>query len=309
MPTEVGNYTYDYADGDLTVATLVAKPRKIYPVDGDSTIFFIEEDYMQFIDYYEPLAPNSVHQTLPNVFYNKDTPIQDVGNGIGRFTRSWVLLPGYDSTGNKTSFATIEYGSTVWTVPGMTNTVTGSMLWNNVNSGVVSGENHVMVTAATHDIAVGDWVTVHYRWNDPVSKEQIGGSELRKALAGTSGTTVVVQKLIGTNTVTILAVHKVSVSQPPRQETVGCKIVKDYWLPGVNPPTFEAIPIIQAFSIIEAATGGKSEYLSATSAPTLSEYQTAMAAGQWLCAESSVLRRWMNSNIIERSTMYVRYML
>jgi len=308
MPQTVGNYTYTVVDGDMTVPNLVSKPRKTFPIESDSSVYVLEEDYMQFIEYYEPLQPSAVHPDLPNVYFAKDSDIRDIGNGVGAWTRTWMLLPGYDENGKKTSYVNSSYESFVFTVPGITTAATLFIL-NPVASHTHSGGNLVLTTSPAHDIEVGKGVVVSYVVADPINNIQFPRQAFRMALAGTSGTTVVVKDIRDINEITPTEVHRASTNAEPYQKTVASRVDTDYWLPGVNINSMESISIVQQFEIIDQATGNRTEYLSETTTPTIDEYRQFIEDDKWLVAESSVIRRFKGSEILERSTRYVKYTL
>lgn len=311
MPT-INNYNYAFFDwgSDPNEAKLTGKPRKIFPVDGDSTIYILEEDYTQLIEAYAPLAPATRHDTYLNVFFSKDTPIRDIGNGLGAYTRTWVSLPGYDETGTKTSYVSVDWTSYVMQVPGIANSPTGSVTLNTVVSGYNSNGIYIATTQAAHGIVANDFIKFDYYIYDPISKGKLLRSVYRVAKAGTAGSTVNMAAISDINTIFPLAIYKTSQYVLPYPKVVAAKIVKDYWLVGVGGLTAnEDIPLIDQFTITDLTTGAKSDYLGTLTIPTLAAYVANIDAGEWLCVESSTLERWQNSPIMERRTKYVKYQL
>lgn len=310
MPIVINDYEYDTVTGvDLTVPNIVGKPRPIYPVEQDPSIFIQEEDYMVFIDYYEPLRPAERHLDTANLFYTKDSPIQDIGNGVGRFTRTWSVLPGLDATGKKLSYVRSEYESYVMTVPGI-DTDQDAFTPYSVTSAVLSGGNHVITTSPAHDIAVGKGAQIWYTVQDPISKQSYRRVAYKVALSGTSGTTLVVSEIKDINTISVAIAQRGNTYQPPYQKVVMSRVDYDYWLPGVNVDSVDEIPILDQFSITDNTTGARTEFLRETTTPSIDTFFGNIEDGDWLVVEGSILRRWtLNTSIYERATRYVKYQL
>lgn len=315
MPQTIGDYSYTVVDGDMTVPNLVSKPRKIFPVESDSSIYILEEDYMQFIDYYEPLVPSTRHETKANLYFVKDTPIRDAGNGVGAWTRTWTVLPGYDETGKKLSYVNSDFESYVFSVPGIT-TTQGLFLLNWIINTSYSGDNMIFTTGdpgsgnpVNHDIVAGKGAGVGYWVSDPINNFRYWRWATKMALDGTAGSTLVIKKIKDIGTIQPVYCQRAFSNSEPYQKTVASRVDRDYWLPGVNIDSAEEIPIVQEFQILDLATGNRTEYLSETTSPTIDEYRQLIEDDAWLVAEPSVLRRWNGSEIIERTTRYVKYTL
>jgi hypothetical protein len=294
-------------DGDFTIAQLVAKPRRIYPLESDSSVYVLEEDYMVFIDYYEPLTPTTPHPDLPNLYFVKDSQIQDVGNGIGRFTRTWAVLPGYNEDGKKVSYINQTYESYGLRVPGIT-TAQGLFLVNFVSSYYVANGQHVITTTTAHDVEEGKSCAIGYWVKDPVNNFSFWRNAIRMTLPGTSpaGAVVVVKEIRDINAIQPTSVMRAASNAEPYTKVVASRLDTDFWLPGVNVNTADDIPIVQNFEIIDNQTGNRTEYLSETTNPTVDEFRQWVEDGRWIAAESSVLRRWQGSEILARTTRYVK---
>ena len=309
MPIEINSYQYDYCDPTLLKEPqLVGKPRKSYPIDGNSSIYIEEEDYMVLIDFYQPLQPAARHPERANVFYIKDAPISDIGNGVGRFTRTWSVLPGY---GQK-DYVRSEYESFALTIPALDTAQIGFYQFP-VASYTLSGGNHVLtVTTAAPpfnalDIEANKPATVFYIVTDPLNGQQSTRQVVKKALAVTSNT-ITVSFIGDIGPITITGVQRADVNQPSYTKQVMSRVDYTYFVPGVNCNSVNDIPIIQELQIIDDATGGRVEYLSETTTPDLDSWYDGMANNEWFVVEPSVVRRWMGE-IYERSTRYVRFTL
>lgn len=304
MPVTYNGYDYEFVDGDLRVPTLVSKPRKSYPIPTDTSVFTLEEEYMQFTDYYQPLKPTSRHPDYGNVYYVGDSPIQDVGNGVGRWSRKWTVLPGMDTSGRKLSYVNTEYESYVYSVPGI-DTVQNAFFVYPVSSATISNGKHTITTTAPHDITAGSPAYIRYQLNDPINKFIYYRGQYKIAQNGTAGSTLVVSEIKDINTVTILQVQRADTFQDPYQKVVMSKVDKDYWLPGVNCTSVDDIPIIQEEQIINNENGSRIQYINENTTPTLAEWLGWIDTKRWICVESSTVRLWQG-NIYERATRYVR---
>lgn len=307
MPITIGEYSYDVVTGvSLTSPQLVAKPRKEYLFDGDTSIYIQNEDYQVFIDYYEPLKPSTRHPDTANLFYIKDTPISDIGNGVGAFTRTYGVLPGMGEDGRRKAYVRSEYESYVMSVPGISNTTTQAVFQQYpVSSYSVSSGKHTITTSAAHDITVGRAAIVYYQVKDPLNKFNYLRQAYRIALAGTAGSALVVEEIKDINTIVPIGVQRANNDQSSYQKVVNSRIDYTYHLPGVDVNTSDDIEIIEPFFISENQTGNRVDYLSDTTTPSLSEYLTKISEKAWMPVEC-VLKRWQGE-MIERSVRYVRY--
>lgn len=309
MPTTYGDYTYAFAD-DLREEQCVSKARKSFPFEGDSSNYILEEDYMVFIEYYDPPAPSARHPEYSNVFFIKDTPISDVGNGTGRFTRTWATLPGMTGDGKLKKFVRTEYESHVLTVPGIGTAQTGLFQDMAVLSTTVSGGKHYITTDGSHGIAVGKLAAIKYYVKDPLSKITRNITQVKVALTGTTGALLVVDEVKDVNTVDIRIVARSGMQTPSRQRVVNSRVDYTYYLPGVNINSENDIPIIQQLEIFnyDETVNAVSDVLTETTSPTIDEYLEFVRQGEWFCAEATTLARWQGE-IVEAKTRFCKYQL
>jgi hypothetical protein len=80
-------------DGDFTTATAVGAARKSFPIEGRNDSFIIEQDYMQTFADFSALALNTPHPDVPTAYLVAETPLQDLGGGIARWTRVYAQVP------------------------------------------------------------------------------------------------------------------------------------------------------------------------------------------------------------------------
>ena len=313
MPIAIGDYTYSAIDGGVTINYLktpwrTAKPRRTYPVEGYTNIYFIEEEYLVLIDQYQPLQPSAKHPTESSTFWVKDSDLSDIGTGVGRFTRTWSLLPGSKDKG----YVRTEYQSTNITVPAI-DTIQDLFYQFPVSGYSVVGGNHV-ITVTTGaapfnalDIITGKPATIRYNVIDPKSGTTQTRPIVTTALAVTTNTITIAQiKDVGISS--ILSVQRADVNQPSYTKTVMSRIEYDYWIVGVNCTTIESIPVVEQLQIIENQTGARTETLTDTSTPSIDDWYAGIASAKWYCQTSSNVKRWQG-NIFERETIYVRYQL
>lgn len=310
MPIHIGDYDYTFMDGDLTVPNLVNIPRRTFPIDNDSAVYNLEEDYEILGDFYEPLIPGQRHPDHVNLFWVKDSNISPVGNGVHSYTRNWAMLPGLDASGRSNAYSSVDYDTYVFTVPGINPEESQQLfLQYDVSFATTAGGNTTLHSTANHDIEVNHGVTVNYVAKDPLNGNTYLRSVYRIAKAGTGGSILVVSAITDVSAInwTSGASFKRSDgTQDPYQLTVTSRTITDYWLPGVTPGIKSElqIPIIQQFKII-GSSGNKTDLLSDITSPSLDVYLSMVSSGQWIVAEPSALRIWQGT-IYQRSTRYVK---
>jgi hypothetical protein len=296
----INNYTYTVVDGDLTIPNLVGKPRPSYPFPDDSSIYTLDEDFMIFIDYYEPLIPATRHDEFNNIFYISDTPISDIGNGIGRYTRRWSSLPGFGNS-NRLTYSRIKYESYAFQIPGIDTDV--DLFVKYAASGSDDGTYITITTVGTHDIETSKLVTIYYHVIDPVNGQPTYKTIIRKAISA-SGTSVVVAHIRDDSGAVIVdSISRADVNQESRTRTVTSKLVMSYWLPGVNIDSVNSIPMNSRIEII-GSTGNITDKLSESTSPTLLEYTDWVAEKRWIQVEDSILREW-NGLILEKTDRFI----
>jgi hypothetical protein len=310
MPYRIGEYTYDWAEeAVITVPQSVSKPRRIYPVDGNSSIYTEEEDFVVAIDYYVPLRPSQRNPESSNMFFVKDSPIQDIGAGMGRFTRTWSILPGTNDKG----YSHAEYESFAWTVPARDTAQDGFYLFPQTSTTLSNGIHTMTVATLPNppwnalDIEAGKPITVHYRVTDSGNGQRLKREIFRKALSVTTNT-VTFDYVSDIGPIEFLGVQRADINQPNYTKTVWSRIEYDYWIPGVNCDSIEDVDIINELQIVDNNTGGRVEYLSETTTPSIDDWLDAMSAYEWFVVEPSIIRRWQG-NIYQRATRYIQYQL
>lgn len=304
MPTKYGDFNYTFSD-DIRIEQCTSKARKSFPFEGDTTNYILEEDYMVFIEYYDPPKISSRHPQYSNVFFIKDTAISDVGNGTGKFTRTWATLPGY---GNK-GYVRSEYESFGYSVPAL-NTAQTSFYQFPVASSTLSNGQHVITvnTGAPPfdalDVEVNKPATIFYIVTDPLNGQQSNRQIVRKTLAVTSNT-ITVDYISDIGPIVFTGVQRTDLQQNSYTKQIMSRLDMDYWIPGVNCTSVNDIPIIQELQIIDNNTGGRVEYLSDDTTPSVDTWYDYVQLGTWIVVEPSIVRRWQGE-IYERTTRYIK---
>jgi hypothetical protein len=80
-------------DGTFTSASAVGAARKSFPFDGDNSSFIVEQDFMIALSSFSPLALSTAHGTYTNAYLVKESPLQDLGGGIVKWTRTYAQIP------------------------------------------------------------------------------------------------------------------------------------------------------------------------------------------------------------------------
>lgn len=86
QPLAAGTSTMD-------VASACGAPRFSAPFEGDSTVYKIEQDFMQFTVNYSALALNTAHPDYSSYHLVHETALMDMGGGISKWTRVYCAVP------------------------------------------------------------------------------------------------------------------------------------------------------------------------------------------------------------------------
>ena len=80
-------------DGTFTTASATGAAEKSFPIEGDNSSFIVEQDFVIAIGSFSPLALNTAHPTYTTAYLVKESPLQDLGAGIMRWTRTYAQIP------------------------------------------------------------------------------------------------------------------------------------------------------------------------------------------------------------------------
>lgn len=287
-----------FYDGDFTEASPVSVKRKTYPFEGDTDSFYFEQDFVQTFEDFERLPLDVADDEIENAYLVDETPLQELGIGIGRWTRTYSTIPN----------SRIEQESFAYEVPGI---LPDPIVFVHViSSGVqpfASPYTRITIGTPNFDIAVGDLVIINYTVVTTSPSTVFQRSITRQVRAINSGAGTFDVDLISDIEDPIYNVtYRFNNARGGMTRTVPSFVHYDYYLPGVSAgiTTPADIPIIQAASIVDQ-NGDKTDKYSTLTTPTLAAYRLAVAAGTLIVAEASVVKRW-KGNIYERVTRYVK---
>ena len=308
--TDLANLTYD---GTFTTPTAVSMERVIYPFEGDTVNFLLEQDYVVRQDYYPDNVPSpgTQHPDYPYLYFVKDSPISPLGGAICRYTRTWGCIPGTLGEDSLNAYGRVEGESYVWTKPGVQPTdqlfqiyLVTSIATNGPYIDLISSAGSTNLTLATDPIiqvAYNTLDTATGIWHSRV---------VTKELIAINGGTATIKPVFDIGPISYQWFGRSQVKREPIQIVVPSLLYFDYWLPGVNCDSVESIPIIQKWAIYDE-TGNETNYLSNLSSPPLyadgsgtKSYREMVRDGDRIVVEPSIVRRWMGE-IYERVTRYI----
>lgn len=285
-----------FYDGNFTVASPTSPRRKVYPFEGDTDSFYFEQDFVQTFADFERLPLDVADDEIENAYLVEETPLQELGIGIGRWTRVYSTIPN----------SRIEQETFAYTVPGIS--PDPFVLVHPISASSTFGSyTRLTIGAPNFDLAVGDPVIINYSVVNPSPSMVFFRSITRQVRAINSGAgTFDVDLITDVATPVYSIAYKSEKARRPLVKVVPSYLHFDYYLPGVSAgiTTPDDIPILQAAEIIVTSTGDRTDSYSSITTPTLTAYRAAVAAETQIVAEPSVIKRW-RGNIYERVTRYV----
>lgn len=261
-----------------------------FPDLTDELVF--TQQYIQDASSFVPLALDTPHTDIHDAYLVEEGPREDVG-GFYKWSRTYAKIPP-----SRTAFESYS-----WTVPGIES---GAIYAAQSISSAASAAGVTTITASSSpSISEDDQCNIRYTFTDAVTGTQYGRSVNRIALAGTSGTTIVVSLISEPGgTIAWQSIKKVEPGRAAEALEVGSIVQLDYYLPGVTlgvASPFD-IPIVEALEIYDG-DGIKTDTFTPSTTPALSDWRAQIAAKDRVCVVRSVVRRWMG-NIYERATRY-----
>lgn len=283
-----------WQDGDWTVAAIDGPKRWLQTIENVTMgLNAFEQDYMQTVADWTPTPLGDPNPDMPGFYLVNEGPLSPQGGGIVKWTRNYAKIPSIRD----------EYESYGWLVPGIGSEAVYADV--NISSNSISGGYHTIITSASSTATVGDSVSIAYTFRDAITGTQYGRRTQRACLAGTSGTTIVVNIVTEPGgTITFQTLRKVEPGRAPETLEVTSLVSVDYWLPGVSAGIVNPrdIPIIEAYEIYDG-DGRKSNTHEADSTPTVAQWRTSVANRDWICVVRSIIRPWLGP-IYERRTRY-----
>jgi len=287
-----------FYDGNFAVPTPTGQRRVTHPFPDDVSAFFYEQDFVQYFADFIALPLSSPDFSafgtvnLP-VYLTAESPLQDLGGGVAKWTRTFAMIPGSRE----------EYQSFSWLRPGLS--AGNSYPQFTISGGVNSGSQTTLTTSSAHGMTTGDYCLIEYTVtlaNGNQLTRQIG----RGCLAGTGGSSVAVSIILDASTPYYLNVRQIDQSRQPKSIVVPAYIHYDYALPGVTAlvGSASAFPIFYPPLVLDSG-GAETDTYAADSTPTRASYLADVAAGTLIVAEPSTIR-YYKGEILERSTKYVK---
>lgn len=289
--------------------------RPVFPFDGDSTSYLLEQEYIGRIDYYLETRPEpgTAHTNHPDVFFITDGEIRELGGGIGEVSRTYGTLPGF---GNN-SKPRLEMESYVWTKPGITTDDWTSITYYPVTSQNVVGGNLRLYASITDPSAFTNATTgfakykaagVYYKVTDPIS----GAEQDRvcvKPLITVHSDGVTIENISDIGSIEVKNFSQPFMKRDPIQLVVPSYLYFDYSMSNLNIDSPEDIDILQPWKVLDAA-GNETQYLSETTHPPLFSTATEKGFNEMVEDKDKIvvecsIRRW-RGDIWERAVRYIR---
>ena len=250
-----------------------------------------QQDYMVLRASFDPTPLDTPHPDEAGYYLVDESALRTLSGGVVEFTREYARLP--DS-----HFYPDQYA---WYVPGMgSEDPPGSVV--GIDSVANSANISTVTTAAAHGASVDDQVQVRYTVQTPSG--QVTRTVLRTVLTAPTSTTMTFDPPIyDVWPITWVSLQRINPGRDAEVIPVASDVQVDYFLPGVNVTTFDAIPLLVEYANIYDSTGRKTTSFTDSTSPTLSDYRAQIASATKIVVERSVLRRW-KGNIFARSTRY-----
>ncbi len=102
-------------DGTFTTASAVGAARVSFPIPGDYATRIIEQDFMILFANFAALALNTAHGSFATAYLIEETPLQDLGGGVARWTRVYSNIPANRSEYGTLGYNYIGFAGQLWT--------------------------------------------------------------------------------------------------------------------------------------------------------------------------------------------------
>lgn len=291
-----------FYSGDFTTPVAVTPRRWEWPFPGDNDTVIYKQDFVVRFDRYARTPWDSPSPSRPDMYLTEETPLQVIGAGIGRFTRTYSMVPQPRFAGTGSD----EVQPFVATAPGIGYTDPLTYAYY-IDSATHTATTTVLtITGGTHAFVENDWVGVSYWVRDPVTGLSFPRQAARLVQSVTTGTVTVERIRDGYPFYSWHQIYKNLANREPFQVVVPSWLARDYFLPGVTPgiSTPADIPILQPTPIIDQSTGNRTDTITDQTNPSLDDYFESLSTGSLQIAEPSELQRW-HGNIWERRTRYI----
>lgn len=276
---------------DLTTPQINGAKRWRRDIPHVDQLTSFQQDYIVVRTNFSPEPLDTAHPDEPGFYLVDESPLRPLSGGIVEFTREYALIP-------DGHFVPEQYA---WYLPGMGSEDPPGPLVN-INAATVSGGLVTFTTSADHSATAGDQVQVKYTVS--THNGDVTRTVLRTVTAG-SGSSLTCAAIFESYPITYLSLQQINPGRDPEVLPVPSKLQVDYFLPGVNVTSFDAIPILVEYANIMDSTGRRTRSFTDSTTPTLSEYRAVVAAETEIVIVRSALERW-KGNIFQRSTRYAK---
>jgi len=287
-----------YHDGDFDTAQPHGARRWIIPFagEGDNLAYIYEQDYVQKIEKFVPRTLSSPGD-IAGYFLVSESQVESIGGGIGRWTRTFARKPNPRT----------QWESFAWRVPGLSADASPfPVVVDNTLTQRNSGGSTLIYTSSPHSLQPGDGVVIRYniKFNDGTAEttHMVFRNVLTVPINNRSFTVALINE-----DVTLWQSINEAGGRRSVTRVVTSKLELAYFHCAALGGDFKSPELIPLFrqDLIFNALNEESDSYSPTTTPTLAEYQAQILAGEWVIAESSIIRRWMG-NFYERSTRLVK---
>lgn len=283
-----------YLDGPSSTARVNGPKRYLLPIENvRANLDVFQQDYVQLKADFDSVPLGTPNPDEPGYYLTSETAPMDLGGGVLQWTRTYAKIPSIRDV----------YESYGWLVPGIGSEAVYSDV--SISSASITGGSHTIITGTSSTATVGDSVSISYTFRDSTTGTEYGRRTQRACIAGTSGTTIVVNAITEPGgTIAFQTLRKIEPGRAPETLEVTSLVSVDYWLPGVSPGVVNPrdIPVIQAYEIYDG-DGRKTNSHESDSTPTVAQWRTAVANRDWICVVTSIIRPWLGP-IYERRTRY-----
>ena len=289
-------------DGDFSAVTRVSQFRTEAPFPGDRGNYLGEADYVQKFEDFRPIPLGSSYEGNSLYRLVEETALAQIGPGIGKWTRKFAKQPA----------SRIEWESYAWRRPGFTGETINAQ-FSLASQPTTNSSGNLVFVVTTIDGNVGHGLTtsdsVVIRYNAFISG--VGETTryvTRKVLTVVGQSSFTVSPIVDrVATSGFVSVQPGGISRPVETLVVSSRLEVEYHHVGSLGDSFKApseIPIANPDPIVSADNSITDSY-GVDTTPTVTTYLASVAAGTWVVAEATIIRRWMG-NYYEASTRKVQ---
>ena len=240
------------------------------------------------------LPLSTPHPTLRGFYLVEEKNWESLRANVFKLTRVYSMIPRTREEWQSYSYQVPGIGSTSAAYP----YVTISTMVN--TTGVTT-----ITTSAAHGLSTGDFVEVQFNVVDALGN-QYTRFQLKTATV-TSSTIFTVPIIVGISppVAGTMQCRKVEPGRDPETQVVNCRVVFDYFLPGVSAKISTPSDIPNTDPLyIQDQTGRKTNTVTGNTSPTATQYKALISAGTQIQIERSSQSIW-RGNIYQRITRFI----